>query len=163
MFSPSRGVSGDTAWGSCQVHRLSDQPGFAEGQGFSLLGNAQMLNLGILKHFIDLVNRSTRYFLFFKKLNPFTAGFLEGHFFDFLIQQVTIFGTRWTVNEFWIFQPFRFSKGFRKAYPNPFSCHREVDCPVCGFKHPGGNAGGMIVPGLPWNFSCTKPTCCLKV
>ena len=51
-----------------------------------------MLDLGIIEHFIDLVNGSTGYLPFFEKIDPFPGGFLEGHFFNFLIQQFPVFG-----------------------------------------------------------------------
>src|SRR6202040_4159849 len=120
----------------------------AEARAAHRRRHAEVAHLRIGENLVDVIDRAAGNSGAFEQLDPVLRRLMTGDLADHGVDRGAVGATALLVLPLWFVLPFRTADGVAQPLPHAGRAGRDVDVAVAGGKHPGGDAGRMVVAGL---------------
>src|SRR6266446_4218985 len=149
--------------GAGHVDRLADGLQRAELWMVDRPCHFQMLDLRVSESLVDRVDRPARHTHLVHQLDPIGSGPLSSDLADPFVERLPVFRTRRAVRIIGIVEQCHCIGRLAEAAEHVVARGRNVDLPVRGREHTGGDAGRMVVARLLGDFARHQPARALEV
>src|SRR5215213_8891292 len=148
LLAELRRARGHAARRARQRHWLADELDVAVLVVRHVLGNAEVLDLGVVEHLVDRIDRAAGHAGLVQFLDPGVRRFLFGELADYFVQRVAVLRARGRGGVIGIGDQFGRADRLRAAFPYPPAGRGDVDVAVGGLEHAGRDRGRVVVAGL---------------
>src|SRR5215213_11658556 len=137
LLAEFRRARGHGARRARQRHRLADELDVAVLVVRHVLGDAEVLDLGVVEHLVDRIDRAAGHAGLVQFPDPGVRRFLLGQLADYFVQRVAVLRARGRGGVIGIGDQIRRADRLRAAFPDPPARGGDVDVAVGGLEDAG--------------------------
>ena len=163
MLAELRRRRGDLALGARHDERLADHVERRLVLLLHALGDAEMLDLRIGEHLVDVVDRAARHAGLVHDLDPFRAALVRRVGIDLGVERLAVLRARLGVLVLRLLHQRLAAERAAEAFPDRAAGGGDVDETIGGLEHAGRDRGRMVVAGLLRHFLVDQPSRGLEI